>query len=152
MNTCCGSASFWCQSGSDVPFWWRSRFRSCLDSDPTPRFTHVGKSEFSFRLLFTSSASPHCFIFLISVTCVIIFEIWAVYWFFGNTVQLYIWLKWIRIWIMLRKGRTWIAIRNWQNYVDPTRSWFTTLLRTTSNKIMTYCRWNVNWQANEKMY
>ncbi len=52
---------------------------------------------------------------------------------------------------MLRKGRTWIAIRNRQNYVNPNRSWFTILLRTTSNKIMTYCRYrNVNFPASKR--
>jgi hypothetical protein len=48
------------------------------DPDPTTGFIHVGKSEF-FRFRFIhSSASLHCFILLISVTGVKIFNIGTV--------------------------------------------------------------------------
>jgi hypothetical protein len=42
-----------------------SHFDADPDTDPTLNYTHVGKSE-TFLILLTSSASLHCFIFLVS--------------------------------------------------------------------------------------
>jgi hypothetical protein len=41
-------------------------------ADPTPSFTHAGKSEYFFVTFSHSIASLLCFIFLISVKCAII--------------------------------------------------------------------------------
>jgi hypothetical protein len=59
---CCGSASFWCRSGSGFPF----RCRSGSGSGSYPKFYTYLKIRNYFGLLF-SSASSHGFIFLVSV-------------------------------------------------------------------------------------
>ncbi len=71
-NQCCGSSSFWCQSGSgfNFPFWCDP------NPDPTPGFTHVGKSDEKKNLtLIHSNAGLHYFIFLVSNIWAIIFNI-----------------------------------------------------------------------------
>ncbi len=58
-----------------------------------------------FFTLIQSSVSLHCFIFLVSVICVKIFNIfYSVSKYFGKgIVYLFIWLKWIWIWIRIRQ-------------------------------------------------
>ncbi len=73
----------WCRPGSEFSCWCRSRSGSVLaskrcwsSSGSYSKFTHVGKSEifFSFFTFSHSITSLQCFIFLISVKYVIIFN------------------------------------------------------------------------------
>jgi hypothetical protein len=62
------------------------QFDTDPDQDPLPSFTHVGKSEnfdLNWFTLNDSSTSLHCFIFLVGVIDVKIFNIWKTNQYFG---------------------------------------------------------------------
>ncbi len=127
LTQCCGSASFWCRSGSDFPFWCQSRYGSY-----TKFYTCWKISNFSWL---HSSASFHCFIFLLSVSgAIILNHLDNISKFSGKKKGLALNLVETDMnpfQLRIRICRPWMPVRIWmwirQNNADPTGSGSKTL-------------------------
>ncbi len=82
-SQCCGSASFWCRSGPNFhvdadPDPDRHQKNADPQADPTPKFYICWKIR-NFATFSQSIVTLQCFIFLISVRCVLCFQYFKQY-------------------------------------------------------------------------